>query len=470
VFSVRLERVRYTPPTTTPDRQYLDGIPLAAGVDASWYEQNPPEIPRIRMSPDDEARFNANNQNPYFAFRIWNSAFVRMRACESPDHGHSAFGDQNAFLVFDSPEDQPYPSYRHMPHVSPPGWFVVNSFGWRGPDLTVARPPATIRIAFVGSSTTIDPYYQPFSHIELVGLWLNEWASARKLPYRFEVINAARTGIDSWSIREVVRQEVLSVDPDLIVYYEGANDFAPGKAMRLPEALPLAPKATFSSRGKAEEFSAIAVRVYDLGLKLRGIGGYEPRKPNYPFKWIDGISESSPDISKPRLPMDQQVIVDNLKLIQAAAAANGTDLGIASFVWMVYPGMRLDLSKHLVLFRYLNETYFPATYAHMRRMADFQNRVFRAFVNAYGLTYLPMDETYPRDPDLFGDAIHMTERGQRLQAWIYLQELIPIIQARIDAHRWPKAPAATPVSAAWATTPPHTVSLAQVIESCPTHQ
>jgi len=466
LVSLRLRRVRDSQPSGTPDRQYLPQIPLASGVSASWYEEDPPQIPRIPMTSDIAARYSANSGNPYNAFMIWNAVYVRQRLCSSADNGVSAFGDLRDFLMFDPPDGQPYPTSRHMPRVSPPAWFVSNSFGWRGPDLSVARPSNVIRIAFVGASTTVDPYYARFSHIELVGHWLNEWALARHLPYRFEVLNAARTGVDSNSIREIVRQEVLAADPDLILYYEGADDFAPGKALRLPESIPAAPAATFHTRAAVEEYSALAGRAFDAMLKWTGRGGFEPQKPQYPFKWIDGVDEHAPDISKPLLPMDQQVIVRNLEAIQAAAAANGTEIALASFVWMVYPGMRLDLARHLVLFRYLNETYWPVSYAHIRRMADFQNRVFQAVARVHGLTYLPMDETYPRDPDLFGDAIHMTERGQRLQAWLYLQELVPLIESRISAHRWPKPPSPSPVSAEWRTRPPRVESRAALLASC----
>ena len=469
LWSIRLRRVRHAQPAEAPDRQYQSSIPLASGVSPSWYEQDPPPIARIPLTPAVAARQSAYQGNPYNAFMIWNSVYVRQRLCGSADNGVGAFGELRDFLLFDPPDQQPYPTYRHMPGVSPTGWFVINSFGWRGPDLAAARSRDVIRIAFVGASTTVDPYYTPFSHIELVGHWLNEWASVRGLPYRFEVVNAARSGIDSSSIREVVRQEVLSVDPDLIVYYEGANDFAPGKALRLPESLPSAPTATFRARGAAENYSALAGRMFDAVLKFTGRGGFEPSKPRYPFKWIDGVAEGAPDISQPKLPMDQQVLVSNLEAIRTAAAHNGTELALASFVWMVYPGMRLDLDRHLTLFRYLNETYFPATYAHMRRMADFQNRVFQAFARAHSVTYLPMAEMYPQNPDLFGDAIHMTERGLRLQAWIYFQQLVPLIQSRIDAHQWPKAPSATPVPAAWRTQPPREMSRASIMAACPVH-
>jgi hypothetical protein len=134
---------------------------------------------------------------------------------------------------------------------------------------------------------------------------------------------------------------------------------------------------------------------------------------------------------------------------------------------MVYPEMRLDTTRHLTLFRYLNETYWPVTYAHMRRLADFQNRVYQTYARQHDMLYLPMEEAFPRDPDLFGDAIHMTPRGLRLRAWIYLQQLIPIIEARIASHQWPKAPSARPASSDWAAMPPTLLSRASILASCP---
>jgi hypothetical protein len=102
----------------------------------------------------------------------------------------------------------------------------------------------------------------------------------------------------------------------------------------------------------------------------------------------------------------------------------------------------------------------------MHRMAAFENAVFRSYARTYGLAYLPMAESFPHDPDLFGDAIHLTERGLRLQAWLFLQQLVPIIEARIASHAWPKAPSPNRPPADWATQTPQLVSRASVLESC----
>jgi hypothetical protein len=462
IFSVALRRIRYeyAQPSETPDRQYLP-VSLASGVNAAWYEQDPPPIAPYPVSPEIQARSRAYPTDNYAPFFWWNAAYVRGMVCTG-----QSVADLDDFYTFEPVDGQPWPTFRSLPHVNPPGWFTPNAFGWRGPEITAARPPNTIRIAFVGASTTSDEYASPFSHPEMVGYWLNLWASAKHLPYTFQVINAARTGLDVSSLEAIVRTEVLSVDPDLIVYYEGANNFAPGLALQLPPQMPAKPKMTFRKRSRAEDYSAIAIRTFDAVLKT-GQDGSEPRKPAYALKWPAGVDENNPDPSRPRLPMSMQVVVAKLDSIREALSGTGTELALASFVWMVYPGMRLDLTHHLVLFRYLNETYWPATYAHLRRMADFQNRIFRNYAQRHQLLYLPMDEAFPHDPDLFGDAVHMTARGRRLRGWFYLQQLIPIIEARIASHQWPKAPSPRPTSAAWAAEPPKLLSKASILASCP---
>jgi len=460
IFSVALHRVRVAAPGDRPDRKYLPAS-LASGVKAAWYEQDPPPIAPYPVAPEIQARSAAHPTDSYGPFFWWNGAYLRDELCAG-----QPIGGLEDFYSFEPVDGLPRPSYRHLPRVNPRGWFTTNAFGWRGPEITEVRPPNTIRIAFVGASTTSDDYGFRFSHPELVGHWLNLWAAAQRLPYTFEVINAARTGVDITSLEAIIRTEVLSVDPDLIVYYEGANNFAPGMTLALPPTVPPRPTATFQKRSWAEDYSAIAIRVFDAILKT-GQNGSEPRKPEYPVVWPAGIDERNPDLSRPKLPMGMEGVVARFDSMRQALSGTGTELALASFVWMVYPGMRLDMTRHLTLFRYLNESYWPVSYAHMRRIADFQNRVYEIYARQHQLPYLPMAEAFPRDPDLFGDAIHMTPRGLRLRAWIYLQQLIPIIEARIASHRWPKAPSARRTPADWAAQPPKLVSRASILASCP---
>ena len=130
--------------------------------------------------------------------------------------------------------------------------------------------------------------------------------------------------------------------------------------------------------------------------------------------------------------------------------------------------MVLDINRHLTLYRYLNDTYWPASYAHMRRMADFQNRLFENYAKHHDLVFMDVAKDFPRDPDLFGDAVHMSQDGLRLQAWMYLQQLIPIIETRIKTRRWPRTPKMG--SAAGRGNPaaytPHLVTRKEIVAQC----
>jgi len=439
-MSVVLRQTRTPPvaaPTTSADLQYLARIPVASGVDRAWYALEPDRLQPaghdVELARRAE-RYPADFSTPFFSF---NRRYLQQQAC-GPSHG-AGLPSLADFFYFDPIEALPYPTYRHLPHVSPPGWFVTNNFGWRGHDIALDRSARVIRIAFVGASTTIDGYGVPFSHPELVEHWLNTWASASHRPYSFEVINAGRSGIDSHSIAAVVRQELLPVDPDLVVFYEGANQFWPGQLMdfRFGRLYPR-PTRTFRQRLAAENYSVAVRRVLGLFDRFTGQDGREPRKPPYTVNWPRDVDERDPDVFASDLPMDLRQVVSDLKNMREALAARGGELAISSFVWLVHDGMQLDLKRHLQIYRYLNDSYWPISYALMRRMADFQNRVFEKYAQVERLPYLDIAERFPQDPDLFGDAIHMTYPGLKLQAWLFVQALVPIILARTEAGTWPR--------------------------------
>ncbi len=433
--STRPEAVRA--PVVDPLRSHVADIPTAPGVDPSWYEAEParpPSHPLAGLLAERAKQYPIDDHPAYFE---WNLAYLVKETCrgDRPD----LFGDVHDFLYFEPVDGRPYPTYRHLRHFAPPSWFSANSFGWRGPDVALKRPSDTIRIAFVGASTTIDPYAYPFAHPELVGEWLNRWARQRRLPYKFEVINAGRTGIDSRSIAAIVRQELAPLDPDLVIYYEGANQFWPGKNIRYRFGRFYSkPQWTARRRTVIEEYSALAQRAVGAFDRLRGGDGREPLKPVFQVDWPAGLDEHDPQIDRPDLPMDLTNVVRSLDEARTAVAPPHGELAVASFTWLVYDGLRLDLARDLNIFRYLNDNYWPVTYSHMRRMADFQNRVFEKYARVHGLPYFDIAGEYPRDPALFIDAIHLTVPGVRLLGWLYLQKLVPLIEDRIRSGQWPR--------------------------------
>lgn len=415
------------------DRRYVADVRRAPGVDLDWYYEDPPPYHRYPLEPWQQERFNEYVNDPYPAFFEWNRTYLADRACKGESDA-----SLKSFLYFDPIEPGPYPPFRHYRHMSPPGWFVASSFGWRGPEIPLNKPADTIRIAFVGASTTISPYYMAFSHPEFIGYWLNRWSAATGRPYRFEVVNAGRTGIDSHSIAAIVRQELAPVEPDLVVFYEGANQFWPAREVRYRFGrLYPKPTTTYLMR-PGENRSAILKRIFGLVDRITGRDGSEPPKPAMTPTWAGVIDEQNPNPDDPRLPMALPAIVHDLDSMQAAIRESGGEVVVSSFLWMVKDGMKLDLRLNMNIYDYLNRTYWPIPYAHMRRMADLQNRVFANYARARGLPFIDLAAEFPLDPNLFGDAIHMRPWGLRLQAWIYLQHLIPLIESRVAAGRLPQ--------------------------------
>ena len=422
------------------DRPYAIKVPLANGVRFDWYDERPPPIPRLLITPEIVERARKDPADAYAPFFEWNLSFLEDQRCRGLRP--VTMGHLEDVFYFESLDRSKYPAYRHLRHISPPNWFVTNNFGWRGPDIALNKPPNTIRIAFVGASTTIDAFGAPFSHPELVGFWLNRWAQERHLPYRFEVLNTGRTGIDTHSIAAIVTTELLPVEPDLVVYYEGANQFWPTQMIASEQSTRdfEKPRSTYRQRTVLENYSALVgrmVRAVEL-LSARGDGG-EPPKPPSTINWPDGIDERDPPIDSQKLPMDLPAMLHDLEAMRAALAPIKAELIMSSFVWLVHDGMKLDLRRDLTLYDYLNRAYWPVTYSQMRRLADFQNRVFARYASAHRLEFIDLAAEYPHDPALAVDAVHFRYPGLVLEGWILLQHLVPLIEQRVADGRLPKA-------------------------------
>jgi hypothetical protein len=449
-----------------PDLKYVETTPLGPGVNRSWYGEQPQPRPEYGMDSDLVARAASYPDDPYTPFFEFNRQYLRQQICGG--HG-DVFGGLQDFFYFDPIDANTFPTFRHLRHASLPSWFVTNNFGWRGPDVDLNRPAGVIRIAFVGASTTSDSYGAPFSHPELIEPWLNEWARARGLPDRFEVINAGRTGIDSRSMEAIVRTELLPVDPDLVVFYGEANQFTPGSVLHTPlKQLFPKPPAAAREHTALDRNSALARRLLFAWDRFRGGNGEEPSKPPGVVTWPSGVNESDPDPYDRRLPMDLPRVVANLDGMRAALAPSGGELAVSSFIWLAHGGLKLDRQRHAGIYRYLNETFWPIPYAHIRRMADFQNRVLEQYARRTGAPFVDIAREFPPDPDLFEDPVHLNPAGLHLEAWEYFQHLVRMADERIAARRWPRpARSAQPVHPAFRDVTRRIMSRASVAAQCP---
>jgi hypothetical protein len=438
--------------TVTPDKpldvegavHYIADLPAAPGTDRHWFSEEPPPLPnRAAPSAERADRYKDYERRGIFGPQgdyVWNRRFVESTYC-SPSSTFQNYPGK--IMVFDPPNGNLHPRYRFPPNTTTASGLVTNQFGLRGAPITLAKPPKTIRIAFIGASTTINNHNFLFSYPERVAGWLNLYAQSNHFDARFEALNSGREGLNSEDLQAIVRDELLPLDPDLAVYYEGSNQFPSANAMVTPA---IAPRQQIDPRDPIDQHKVpelIRTHLAMGNLLDRALNGFasvgEPRKPIYRLTWPLGVNEQSPDADSPNLPLQLPTIVKNLDSIRDSLRSIGGELALCSFEWLAKDGLPLSPTRHENIYRQLNTVLWPLRYADIRRLADFQNLVFRRYAASRGIPFLDVASALPQDPSLFSDAIHMTDTGERVKAWIVFQQLVPVIRRQIEAGQLPRS-------------------------------
>jgi hypothetical protein len=99
--------------------------------------------------------------------------------------------------------------------------FVTNSHGMHSPEVALAKPPGTFRIAVLGASMDMGwgvTYQATYSH--QLQEWLNRHARRRNVAdqRRFEVLNFAVAAYSPLQRLETLRRKVLAFQPDLVIF------------------------------------------------------------------------------------------------------------------------------------------------------------------------------------------------------------------------------------------------------------
>jgi hypothetical protein len=428
------------PPAVTPAKgndlglatRYVAQYPALPDTDRRWFLEDPPPLTN-RTKPSQAAtdRYNDFERRGLYAPQaqyIWNRKYVESERCK-PNGVFKGYPD--TVMAFDPPDGREHPTYRFPVSSTLPSGLVTNRFGLRGAEVALAQPPKTIRIAFVGASTTVNVHSYDFSPAERVGAWLNRYAQGRGYDVRFEVLNAGREGINSEDIAAIVRGELAALGPDLVVYYEGSNQF---NAFTMVERT-MGSERMFNAREWFRKHTAIGELITQAGIT----DGREPPKPGHKLRWPSGVDWQSPNVADGNLPLQLPTILHDLDSIREAVRPGGGQLLLCSFQWLVRDGLLLPGAAHRYIYDQLNGPLFwPLTYAEIRRLTDFQNVVFRRYAASRGIGFLDIARGLPQDTDLYTDAIHMSYPGERVRAWVLFQQLIPIVRQEIESGRLPR--------------------------------
>lgn len=285
--------------------------------------------------------------------------------------------------------------------------FTTNSWGFRGREFSVTKAPDTTRIICLGASTTEggtegDHTTYPF---------FLEQELRRLFPDRnMEVLNAGHRGHKIQDALEVLKQRVLPLKPDLVIFYEAHNNLRFGDFVKPgfhggPFRQFLEPYVW--SRWLYQHSALYAFACQKAGWNLR----VPPPR----------LKESDPFSPKP----SAEEYKNGLRQIVRECLNQKIKIVLSSFVTLSYDGLAFTHKDNPVLFNKMLYGYTePLTPAQLRSMYDYFNQQSREVAQEFHIDYADIAPVFPHDIRYFPhDPIHLSLEGNRMLAELFAQYL-----------------------------------------------
>ena len=157
-----------------------------SGIERSWFYsvpetlssslqnlKHPPGIPPSTFLTKKQI-FELGSNYP----TVYNYELVRQELCND----EKGFFQRYPFdlYVFQPDFYDYFPPFRYFPNAKYISGLITNSLGFRSPEIEILKPESTIRLAFVGASTTVNHPLIGASYPEYIGHWLNLWSKKKR--------------------------------------------------------------------------------------------------------------------------------------------------------------------------------------------------------------------------------------------------------------------------------------------------
>ncbi len=280
------------------------------------------------------------------------------------------------------------------------GGIVIDSRGFRSPELTVPKPAGTLRLAFLGGSTTYCA--QSTSNATtwpslLVDKLREEFPNAR-----LDFVNA---GVPGYTTRESLlnlRARVAELEPDVIFIYHATNDLT-HDTRQLAEELNLIESARGSGLGQT--WSLAWNLVYkNLQAKRRGEGRGAVATLDVDPETYSGTFRK------------------NLRALITEAEREAERVVVASFSHRTRPSQteaerREASSSSLYYMPYMTPEGIIAAFAEF-------NRVIREEAWNSHVLLVESEDLLAADSTCFTDSVHFTDEGCRRMAERFFDALV----------------------------------------------
>ena len=275
------------------------------------------------------------------------------------------------------------------------GRISVNSLGFRGPEIAMPKPAGTVRIAFLGASTT---WCSEVSGNDFVWPHLVTASLSKTFPgTRFDYVNGGVSGYTIQLIKKNLQYRVAPLQPDVIVIYEAAND--------------------------------LSIEVRELALKRGIIENTRVEVTSWPSRYSVlwylveknlRLLDSQRAVRSYRglLEVDPNTIGTNYRagLTELVLAAQRTAKVVAVATFAIQPRREQSPEEQMrasssALF------YMPfVTPGTIISLYDHQNEIIREVARKTGAMLIEGEQDIPGDAAHFADSIHFTDVGSQVMA------------------------------------------------------
>ncbi len=281
------------------------------------------------------------------------------------------------------------------------GFVHINAQGFRGEDVTDPKPAGTVRIAFLGASTTFCAEVEGDENTwpARVTVGLND----SRLGVRFDGINAGVPAFKAVDSKLNLIHRVARFDPDVVVIYHATNDLS-RDTRDLAEA-----NGIFTGEGgKASFLAEISVAWNLIEKNLRVMA-----------------RQQASSAGAGRLDFDADQLADEfraeLRDLVAEARSRASVVALVTFSTR----LRADQSPEEKL-KSCNTSLYYMPYMDVDRLLDGFAAYNRAIVDVAretGAVLIGEENSIPGDDEHFRDSVHFTDQGCAKQAERVLRAL-----------------------------------------------
>lgn len=294
----------------------------------------------------------------------------------------------------------------------------INALGLRGPERTLRKPTGVFRVVCVGGSTTFGA--------GIVGdekTWparLESRLAAARPAAKIEVLNAGVPGYTTAENLIYLGLRLVDMQPDLVVLYEGYNDFKPNRHpgyladyshwrdRSAPPERPWGEGSRVVTRLRTALAGFAAGR--DASVRDPRTGASLPRH--------DSVSEEGVATFR-----------RNLFTMIATARAGGARVALATYP---HPCTVENLSAHPKQFSYLPGFVPGLTFDGVRQAFDRYNEEVRRVAIDQGALLVDAAREVPPEAGLFVDHVHFNAEGAERFAEVMARALDPLVPADLD--------------------------------------